>query len=168
MQASMKFLKYFTRCVFLAFGILGVIYALIALSSLPGDRARLAALRRADGLVKQYRATEGRLPDSVRLLVEGKRGRPEEVKISVYGWHPVRWSRVRAGMSFEKLSDNFATDYLLAYSLPTCDWTDVLDSKTGKTSLDFDQSQSEALFSAGQSLLFATACFYAARRLQRA
>ena len=139
LESVMRFLKYFTRCSLLAVGILALLYAWAVGSTVPRDRARLATLRAANSFVKKHLTDQERLPASVKTIVDGGEGYLREVTLSVVGWRPVIWSSHEfrnVGGSF----DEFATAYLISYTTPNAEWTDVLDSKTGKTSLDASES----------------------------
>lgn len=162
----MRFLKYFTRCSLLAVGTLALLYAWGIGSTIPRDRSRLATLREANTIIKQHRADHGRLPASVITTVDGGKGHLREVTLSVVGWRPVIWSSHEfrnVGGSF----DEFATDYLIRYTTPNAERTDVLDSKTGKTSLDDSESSLAYMNYSGGAVLLGAACLFTARRLRQ-
>ena len=162
----MRFLKYFIRCCLLAAGILGLVYAWMILSTIPRDRSRLATLREANTIIKQHRADHGRLPASVKMTVDGGKGHMREVSLSVDGWRPVNWSSHEFA-NFGGPFDEFASEYLISYSIPSNERTDILDSKTGKTSLDDSESLVAYMNYSGGAILVSAACFFAARQLRR-
>lgn len=164
--STMRFLKYSTRCSRLAVGTLALLYACAVGSTVPRDRARLATLRAANSFVKKHLADHGRLPASVKMTVDGGKGHMREVSLSVDGWRPVNWSSHEFA-NFGGPFDEFASDYLISYSIPSNDWTDILDSKTGKTSLDASESPLAYLDYSGGAILVSAAFFFAARRLRQ-
>ena len=162
----MKFSKYFVRCSLLAVGTLAFFPIAWAVgSNVPRDRARLATLRAANAIIKQHQALYGRLPSSVKMTVDGAKGHSKEVKLPVGGWCPVDW----AANEFRNVGgpfDESASDYLISYTTPNAEWTDILDSKTGKTTVGASESPL-AYLNLGGAVLIGSVCLFAARRLRQ-
>lgn len=160
----MSFVTTFIRCIFLAFGVLAAIGGIAMILSFHGERTqnihRRSILKQSWALVEKQRASTGLLLRSVPAqTVVGQR----EVWVSL--WQAVNWRHPRefGGGFYAGPSDK---DYLLIYSNPSSDWVDILDSKTGRTSLD-DTGIQNYLLSPVLTLALAYGLFYVARRLRQ-
>lgn len=152
------------RSFFLAFGVLAAFFGSVMLLSFPGTRTRdiqrRDLLKHCWRMVEKQRAKTGSLPESISVETTIGSG-----DVHVRQWQSVNWRHPR-DFGGGARPDPSAKDYILSYSNASSDWMDILDSKTGRTSLD-NTGIHDYLLSPVLTLALAGGLFYVARCLRQ-
>lgn len=139
----MAFLKTLTQAVLTTFGVLCGIYSFGVLVSYPSDKSKAeklrAALQEANKILIQSpdALPVGEFGSGRRFKADIGYGRADEIYLSI-----LEWRRVDLDNTYDfpggSSSSGPPGDYLLCYWRG--EWFEILDSKTGKTSLDHQLS----------------------------